>query len=312
MDKRDSPFCPHFLKGFEMDGIILINKEKNCTSNNVVNKVKHILNEKTGHIGTLDPNATGLLPILVGKGTKLSQYLINHDKEYEVELKLGIKTDTADLEGKIIEEKEVADNLLEKEKVLDVLNGFIGKQKQVPPMYSAIKVNGKKLYEYARKNVQIELEAREIEIYEIKLGTINQKENRITFTVHCSKGTYIRSLCEDIAQRLGTIGYMKELNRTKVGIFNIENSISVEELEQNKNNPEELNKYIIPIERIFINIYGNNNCISLNDRKLGLFSNGVKLTYGLSEGLYRIYNSKGVFIGIGSVKDKTLKREIVL
>ena len=312
MDKGDSPFCPHFLKGFEMDGIILINKEKNCTSNNVVNKVKHILNEKTGHIGTLDPNATGLLPILVGKGTKLSQYLINHDKEYEVELKLGIKTDTADLEGKIIEEKEVADNLLEKEKVLDVLNGFIGKQKQVPPMYSAIKVNGKKLYEYARKNVQIELEAREIEIYEIKLGTINQKENRITFTVHCSKGTYIRSLCEDIAQRLGTIGYMKELNRTKVGIFNIENSISVEELEQNKNNPEELNKYIIPIERIFINIYGNNNCISLNDRKLGLFSNGVKLTYGLSEGLYRIYNSKGVFIGIGSVKDKTLKREIVL
>ena len=295
-----------------MDGIILINKAKNCTSNNVVNKVKHILNEKTGHIGTLDPNATGLLPILVGKGTKLSQYLINHDKEYEVVLKLGIKTDTADLEGKIIEEKEVADNLLEKEKVLDVLNGFIGKQKQVPPMYSAIKVNGKKLYEYARKNVQIELEAREIEIYEIKLGTINQKENRITFTVHCSKGTYIRSLCEDIAQRLGTIGYMKELNRTKVGIFNIENSISVEELEQNKNNPEELNKYIIPIERIFINIYGNNNCISLNDRKLGLFSNGVKLTYGLSEGLYRIYNSKGVFIGIGSVKDKTLKREIML
>ena len=295
-----------------MDGIILINKAKNCTSNNVVNKVKHILNEKTGHIGTLDPNATGLLPILVGKGTKLSQYLINHDKEYEVVLKLGIKTDTADLEGKIIEEKEVADNLLEKEKVLDVLNGFIGKQKQVPPMYSAIKVKGKKLYEYARKNVQIELEAREIEIYEIKLGTINQKENTITFTVHCSKGTYIRSLCEDIAQRLGTIGYMKELNRTKVGIFNIENSISVEELEQNKNNPEELNKYIIPIERIFINIYGNNNCISLNDRKLGLFSNGVKLTYGLSEGLYRIYNSKGVFIGIGSVKDKTLKREIVL
>ena len=295
-----------------MDGIILINKAKNCTSNNVVNKVKHILNEKTGHIGTLDPNATGLLPILVGKGTKLSQYLINHDKEYEVVLKLGIKTDTADLEGKIIEEKEVTDNLLEKEKVLDVLYGFIGKQRQVPPMYSAIKVNGKKLYEYARKNVQIELEAREIEIYEIKLGTINQKENTITFTVHCSKGTYIRSLCEDIAQRLGTIGYMKELNRTKVGIFNIENSISVEELEQNKNNPEELNKYIIPIERIFINIYGNNNCISLNDRKLGLFSNGVKLTYGLSEGLYRIYNSKGVFIGIGSVKDKTLKREIML
>ena len=295
-----------------MDGIILINKAKNCTSNNVVNKVKHILNEKTGHIGTLDPNATGLLPILVGKGTKLSQYLINHDKEYEVVLKLGIKTDTADLEGKIIEEKEVTDNLLEKEKVLDVLYGFIGKQRQVPPMYSAIKVNGKKLYEYARKNVEVEIKARNIEIYEIKLGAISKEEKTITFKVHCSKGTYIRSLCEDIAQKLGTVGYMKELKRTKVGLFNIENSISVAELKKKKNNPEELNKYIIPIERIFINIYGNNNCISLNDRKLGLFSNGVKLTYGLSEGLYRIYNSKGVFIGIGSVKDKTLKREIML
>ena len=295
-----------------MDGIILINKENNCTSNNVVNKIKHILNEKTGHIGTLDPNATGLLPILIGKGTKLSQYLINHDKEYEVELKLGIKTDTADTEGVIIEKKEVPDNILKEEKVLDALKSFIGKQKQIPPMYSAIKVNGKKLYEYARRNVEVEIKARNIEIYEIKLEEINKEEKTITFMVHCSKGTYIRSLCEDIAQRLGTIGYMKELNRTKVGIFNIENSISVEELEQNKNNPEELNKYIIPIERIFINIYGNNNCISLNDRKLGLFSNGVKLTYDLSEGLYRIYNSKGVFIGIGSVKDKTLKREIVL
>ena len=295
-----------------MDGIILINKENNCTSNNVVNKIKHILNEKTGHIGTLDPNATGLLPILIGKGTKLSQYLINHDKEYEVELKLGIKTDTADTEGVIIEKKEVPDNILKEEKVLDALKSFIGKQKQIPPMYSAIKVNGKKLYEYARRNVEVEIKARNIEIYEIKLEKINKEEKTITFMVHCSKGTYIRSLCEDIAQRLGTIGYMKELNRTKVGIFNIENSISVEELEQNKNNLEELNKYIIPIERIFINIYGNNNCISLNDRKLGLFSNGVKLTYDLSEGLYRIYNSKGVFIGIGSVKDKTLKREIVL
>ena len=140
----------------------------------MVNKVKHILNEKTGHIGTLDPNATGLLPILVGKGTKLSQYLINHDKEYEVELKLGIKTDTADSEGKIIDEKEVEEGLLEKEKVLDVLNGFIGKQKQVPPMYSAIKVNGKKLYEYARKNVEVEIKARDIEIYGIKLESIKK------------------------------------------------------------------------------------------------------------------------------------------
>ena len=215
-----------------MDGIILINKGKNCTSNNVVNKVKHILNEKTGHIGTLDPSATGLLPILIGKGTKLSQYLINHDKEYEVELKLGIKTDTADAEGKIVDEREVPDNIIEKENVLNVLNSFIGKQKQVPPMYSAIKVNGKKLYEYARKNVEVEIQARDIEIYEIKLNTINKTEKTVAFTVKCSKGTYIRSLCEDIAEKLGTVGCMKELNRTKVGIFSIQDSITVEELEK--------------------------------------------------------------------------------
>ena len=132
-----------------MDGVILINKEKNCTSANVVSKVKHILNEKVGHTGTLDPNATGLLPILIGKGTKLSYYLINHDKEYEVTLKLGEKTETADTEGKVIEQKGIPK--LSELIINNVLNSFIGKQWQKPPMYSAIKKNGKKLYEYARE-----------------------------------------------------------------------------------------------------------------------------------------------------------------
>ena len=295
-----------------MDGIILINKGKNCTSNNVVNKVKHILNEKTGHIGTLDPNATGLLPILIGKGTKLSQYLINHDKEYEVELKLGIKTDTADAEGKIVDEREVPDNIIEKENVLNVLNSFIGKQKQVPPMYSAIKVNGKKLYEYARKNVEVEIQARDIEIYEIKLNTINKTEKTVAFTVKCSKGTYIRSLCEDIAEKLGTVGCMKELNRTKVGIFSIQDSITVEELEKYSTNKEKLNGYLIKIESIFSKIYGDNNKIKLDNRKLELFTNGVKLSYNVEDGLYRIYDVTSEFIGIGSIKNGLLKREIVL
>ncbi len=295
-----------------MDGIILINKGKNCTSNNVVNKVKHILNEKTGHIGTLDPNATGLLPILIGKGTKLSQYLINHDKEYEVELKLGIKTDTADAEGKIVDEREVPDNIIEKENVLNVLNSFIGKQKQVPPMYSAIKVNGKKLYEYARKNVEVEIQARDIEIYEIKLNTINKTEKTVAFTVKCSKGTYIRSLCEDIAEKLGTVGYMKELNRTKVGIFSIQDSITVEELEKYSTDKEKLNGYLIKIESIFSKIYGDNNKIKLDNRKLELFTNGVKLSYNVEDGLYRIYDVTSEFIGIGSIKNGLLKREIVL
>ncbi len=295
-----------------MDGIILINKAKGYTSHDAVNKVKYILNEKVGHIGTLDPNATGLLPILVGKGTKLSQYLINHDKEYEVELKLGIKTDTADEEGNVVEEKEVGSNVLEKERVQTVLNGFIGKQKQIPPMYSAIKVKGKKLYEYARKNIKVTVEPRNIEIYEIVLLDIDTTEKVIKFSVKCSKGTYIRSLCEDIAKALGTIGYMKELNRTKVGIFNIANSISIDELEKNKEKKEILARYVIPIERAFIQIYGNNNYIILDNKKLELLYNGVKLKSNIVDDLYRIYDEENKFIGIASVQDGYLKREIYI
>ena len=207
-----------------MDGIVIINKEKEYTSHDVVAKVKKILNEKkVGHTGTLDPNATGVLPILLGKGTKLSKYLINHNKIYEATLKLGEKTDTADIEGKIIEEKDVKKENLFEENIARTLQEFIGKSKQVPPMYSAIKVNGKKLYEYARKGQTIEIKPREIEIYGIELLNINN--NEITFRVHCSKGTYIRTLCENIAEELETVGYMKELKRIEVGEFNIKNAI---------------------------------------------------------------------------------------
>ena len=150
-----------------MDGIIIINKQKNYTSNDVVQIVKKTFNEKTGHTGTLDPNATGVLPLLVGKGTKLSKYLINHDKIYEVVLKLGEKRDTADSEGNVIENKEICYSNINKENINKVFNTFIGKQEQKPPMYSAIKVNGKKLYEYARKGQEIKVEPRKIEIYKI-------------------------------------------------------------------------------------------------------------------------------------------------
>lgn len=294
-----------------MDGIILINKEKGCTSHDVVNKVKHIFNEKVGHTGTLDPNATGLLPILVGKGTKISAYLINHDKEYEVTLKLGIKTDTADSEGKVIDEQNVDNSIMQSEKIVKVLDSFIGKQMQTPPIYSAIKINGKKLYEYARKNIEVEIEPRQIEIFSIQLDEINEDEKIICFTVKCSKGTYIRSLCEDIAERLGTIGYMKELNRVKVGIFDIKNGIKIEELENNKDNEDFLKRNLISIEELFIKLYGENNTIFLSDRKLNLFLNGVKLKYGLKNGDYRIYNEKNEFIGIGSIQNSQLKREII-
>ena len=295
-----------------MDGIMLINKQKNCTSHDVVNKIKHMFNEKVGHTGTLDPNATGLLPILIGQGTKLSYYLINHDKEYEVTLQLGIKTDTADGEGKVVEEQNVDKTILEESNVETILKSFIGKQLQTPPMYSAIKLNGKKLYEYARKNIQVDVKPREIEVYDISRTSVDRAKFQIQFTVKCSKGTYIRSLCEDIAKKMGTIGYMKELNRTKVGIFDIENSITIEELEENKDNETYLKKHIFSIEDLFIELYGDENKVMLSERKIELFLNGVKLTQALTDGLYRVYDEKGTFIGIGSVKDRLLKREIVV
>ena len=164
-----------------MDGIILINKEKKYTSHDVVAKVKKILKVKVGHTGTLDPNATGILPLLLGNATKISKYLINHNKEYIAELKLGVKTDTADGEGKVIAEKQV--NLEEifeniNESIQQILNSFVGKTLQKPPMYSAIKVNGKKLYEYARKNEKVEVKSRQIEIYKMELIKLDLKEGK--------------------------------------------------------------------------------------------------------------------------------------
>ena len=163
-----------------MNGIILINKEKGCTSHDVVYKVKKLTNSKVGHTGTLDPNATGVLPLLIGEATKISKYLINHDKEYEVVLELGKKTSTADVEGKVIEEKEVSAKSIEEQYVKKILKTFIGKQEQTPPIYSAIKINGKKLYEYARKGQEVKLEPRQIEIYDIELLNINKTEKQIS------------------------------------------------------------------------------------------------------------------------------------
>lgn len=284
-----------------MDGIVIINKEKEYTSHDVVAKVKKILNEKkVGHTGTLDPNATGVLPILLGKGTKLSKYLINHNKIYEATLKLGEKTDTADIEGKITEEKDVKKENLSQENVTKVLKEFIGKSKQVPPMYSAIKVNGKKLYEYARKGQTIEIKPREIEIFSIELQSITN--NEITFKVHCSKGTYIRTLCENIAEKLETVGYMKELKRIEVGEFNIKNAITLKELENKKE------KAIISIEKFL----KDKQLINLNSKKVKLFLNGVNLEFKLEDGIYRVYNEKSEFIGTGTIKSNVLKRDIIV
>lgn len=283
-----------------MDGIIVINKEKGYTSHDVVAKLKKKLNiSKVGHTGTLDPNATGVLPILIGKGTKFSKYLINHDKNYEVELELGTKTETADIEGKIVEEKDVDEEYV-KRNLLQVLKSFEGKQEQHPPIYSAIKKNGKKLYEYARAGEKVEIEARQIEIYTIEL--LEYEEKNVRFTVSCSKGTYIRSLCEDIANKLNTVGYMKNLKRLQVGNFNIENAICIDNL-----NLENIDKYVYTLE----DMLKENNSIKLNEYKLRLFLNGVKLSVNNLDGIYKIY-VKSRFIGTGTVKNGLLKRDIIL
>ncbi|MBR0350652.1 MAG: tRNA pseudouridine(55) synthase TruB [Clostridia bacterium] len=290
-----------------MDGIILINKTKGCTSHDVVYKVKKMLNEKVGHTGTLDPMATGVLPLLIGKGTLCSKYLINHDKKYQVVLQLGKKTTTADSEGEIIEEDIIEVQMLDEVNITKVLKSFIGQQEQIPPIYSAIKVNGKKLYEYARSGQKVEIKPRTIEIYDIKLLNINKELKQISFEVSCSKGTYIRSLCEDIAKSMHTIGFMQELHRIQVGNFKIEDTITVDELEAKfKENTIEKSKSFISIEQLF----NQNEKIELDNKKLQLFINGVKLSFDMPDGVYRIYNK--AFVGIGIVEKGLLKRDIVL
>lgn len=283
-----------------MDGIIVINKEKGCTSHDIVYKVKKMFNTKVGHTGTLDPNATGVLPILLGKGTKISKYLIEHDKEYEVVLQLGVKTTTADEEGEIIEEKEVLKESLEQLKIERILKSFIGKIEQMPPKYSAIKVNGRKLYEYARKGQEVEIKPREVEIYNIEITNIQKEKKQIEFKVSCSKGTYIRTLCEDIAEKMRTVGYMKELKRTKVGDFNIEQAITLGQLQEKENIK------IITIEEMF----KDKEEIILEDSKITLLLNGVKMNMKKPNGIYRIYNKQNKFIGLVIVQNKILKIDI--
>ena len=290
-----------------MDGVIIINKPKNCTSHDIVYKIKKISGEKVGHTGTLDPLAQGVLPILIGKATKCSAYLTNHDKTYQVELKLGIKTETADGEGNILQEENVSEEILKKEYVEKVLLSMVGKQVQVPPIYSAIKVNGKKLYEYARKGQEVEIKPREITIYSMKLNNINIEQKIINFTVECSKGTYIRSLCEDIANKMGTIRYKNKKKKIKVGKFSIQDSISIDDLVHANNPKEKLEEKIITIEELFENV----KKIELNQKSLSLFLNGVKISEFKADGIYRIYCNAN-FIGIGSIKNERLKREIVL
>ncbi len=291
-----------------MNGIVIINKEKGCTSHDVVYKIKKMFGEKVGHTGTLDPNATGVLPILIGKGTQLSQFLINHDKKYVATIKLGIKTDTADSEGVVIEERDVNLQNVNVDNLNKIFDNMIGKQKQVPPMYSAIKINGKKLYEYARSGKSVYIPEREIEIYYMNLIDIDETKMLITFEIFCSKGTYIRTVCEKIAEALGTVGYMKELKRTVVGKFKIEDSITIKELENNMNNQNFLKENVIGIEDFF----EEKSQVILNKKQLNLFLNGVMITKDCEDDIVRVYDENKAFIGIGICIDGILKRKVIL
>lgn len=279
-----------------MDGILVIDKPNGMTSHDVVAKARKILGiRKIGHTGTLDPLATGVLVLCIDKATKLVSLLTCEEKFYEVEMKFGIKTDTGDITGNVIETASAEINI---DILYSTIQNMIGKQMQLPPMFSAVKINGKKLYEYAREGIEVEREAREIEIFDI--SNVSYENEILKYTIHCSKGTYVRTVCEDIAQRLGTVGTMTNLRRIKSGSFSIEDSLKLEEISKDK---------IVTIDKLF------DKEIILNDKELFKLINGMELIYSIDDGMYKIYtieNENKKFIGIGKMKDKRLKREIIL
>lgn len=254
-------------------GVINIYKEKGFTSHDVVNIVRKTLGKvKTGHTGTLDPDAEGVLPICVGKATKLADYIAADIKEYKAEITLGIKTTTEDISGDVIEKKDV--NASENE-VKSAINSFVGEYNQIPPMYSAIKVNGKKLYELAREGKEIERKTRLINIYKIRdIKALDN--NKYEFYVLCSKGTYIRTLCKDIGEKLGCGGCMSNLTRTRSGNFYIENSIKINDFKdivsQNK-----LNDVLITVKEVLSNYMTVH--IDSKAEKYVLNGNKISLSY---------------------------------
>ena len=292
-----------------MNRIIIIDKPLKISSQGVVSKVKKILNvKKAGHTGTLDPMASGVLPILVGDATKLSKYLIEHDKTYVATVTLSESRTTGDVEGEVVEKDDFDINNITEEDIINVLNSFLGETEQIPSIYSAIKINGKKLYEYAREGEEINIPTRKIFIKSIKLLNINKENNSFEYEVEVSKGTYIRTLSEDIAKKLGTIGYMSSLRRTRVDKFDLKKAVTLEALEENKGKEFFENVHFLKAEDVFSSL----EKIVLNKRKEELFLNGVKLTFDFPDGIYNIYTFENKYLGIGIVENKLLKRDVII
>lgn len=262
-----------------MNGLLIINKPKGMTSHDVVNIVRKTLHtKKVGHAGTLDPDATGVLVVCVNKATKALQFLTAEHKQYIATLSLGKATDTYDASGQVLEEKPFTGYA----DLEDVLQSFIGESMQKPPMYSAIKIHGKKLYEYARAGEHIDVPARPIAIQDIQL--LKEENNEITFQVDCSKGTYIRSLCVDIAKKLGYPGHMKDLIRTRSGDFTIDQAITLEDLAAGRYT-------IMPLEEAFASM----DRLILEDESIAL--NGKKIHQNIDHQV-AVYNQKGQLLAI--------------
>lgn len=281
-----------------MNGTINIFKPRGITSHGVVYNVRKILGiKKIGHTGTLDPNATGVLPLCIGKGTRISEYLLDVDKEYIGELTLGIATDTQDIYGKII---DYSTKKVSEADIRSAFNRFVGEIEQVPPMYSALKKGGKKLYELAREGIVVERPPRKVKIYDLKIYNIIDNK-KIVFYVKCSRGTYIRTLCHDIGELLGTYGYMSYLIRTGVGNFNIKDSYSIDYIKSL--NRSELESIICPIDRsishmgaLFVENRFYNNLINGNILPM---ENNIIDSYQINSPI-RIY-CKDTFVGIGRI-----------
>lgn len=286
-----------------VNGIINVYKEKGYTSFDVVAKMRGIFGQKKiGHTGTLDPDAQGVLPVCLGKATKVCDLLTDKDKVYKATMLLGIQTDTLDISGKVCNKAVV--NVTEQQ-VRDVISTFVGTIEQVPPMYSALKVNGKKLYELAREGKSIERKARKVSIYDITIDEICLPE--VVMTVSCSKGTYIRSLCDDIGTKLGCYGCMKDLLRTKVACFDIGDAYKISEIEKLKES------IVLPVDMLFENIPAVNTVLMAQK----LIENGNRIPAEMinadgnkqrkydDEGRYRIYNPEDSFVGIYTYKAET-------
>ena len=295
------------IKTSNTNGVLNIFKNKGMSSFDVVRKVKFLSGEKkVGHTGTLDPEATGVLPVCIGKATKTIDYIMNSNKGYEVKFLLGVKTTTYDLEGEVVERRETEH--ITEEEVSKVISSFIGEYDQIPPMYSALKKNGVRLYELARQGIEIEREARRVNIFDI--CNVELDLPYVYMKVVCSKGTYIRSLCYDIGEKLNVGAVMTELNRCETSIFKQENSVNIEDLTK-----ENIRNYIITIEEA-LSFYPK---LTVKSSFAKLLINGVKvfdkrLTDERIEKsvLYRVYDSEDTFIGVGKQDDKGFKIEKLL